>query len=333
MDSPATIVWLAPEPPDAEQSRSLASWSQARGIQMAPPRPATPPALATDPTAAEVAESMLQRARDSIAAREGDEADRALASAESVLRAHPELLQAAWLMAEVERAKAARLRRLPPVDPEAAEEAWLRAEALDGGRVPGVGEESSSRHPLPATLSLEVSSDQTQLWLDGEFVSSGVVATRAGPHALVVTWDGAPIWAAWIDTPPGYSTVRVPIPEPPACTAGDLARVRIGGSGIDAHNVQCRLWIFATTGDKRGSVRLAECAAARCGAVITWQAPAPWTWSPAVQRDRRTGWPTWGTWSLVAAGAALAAGVVIFATTRPSAPTETRFVNGGLKTP
>jgi hypothetical protein len=331
MDAPATVVWLASEPPNADQSRALKSWSQARGIQLSPPGPAIAPALPTDPSTAEVVESMLERARDSIAGRDGEDAERALTSAESVLRAHPELPQAAWLMAEVERAKAARWRRLTPADAEAAAGAWLRAEALDGGRVPGVGEEGSSQHPLEATITLELSHEETQPWLDGELVRSGSVATRAGPHALLVTWDGTPVWAAWIDAPAGHSTVHVSIPEAPACSAGDVSRAHVTGDAIDARRVQCRAWIAVLGGAKPGSLRVVVCAANRCGSILAWNAPIPWTWSPSVQRDRSTGWPTWATWGLVGAGAAIAAGVVVLAATQ-STPTQTRFVSGGIRT-
>jgi hypothetical protein len=331
MDAHATLVWMAPEPPDREQSRALSSWSNAHAIQVAPPSSEIAPALATDPAASEFVESMLERARDAIAARESGDAERAIASAESVLRAHPELPQAAWLMAEVERAKAARWRRLPPADVEAATSAWLRAEALDGGRVPGIGEESSSQHPSPATVVLELSSDQTQPWLDGRLVSSGSLAMRAGPHALLITWDGTPVWSAWIEAPPGRSTMRVSIPEAPACSAGDVSSARVIGEAVEARRVQCPAWIAATGAAQPGSLRLAMCSADRCGPLLMWRPPAPWLWSPTVQHDRGIRWPTWATWSLVGAGAAIAAGVVILAATR-STPSETRFVNGGLKT-
>src|SRR5258708_2982295 len=61
--------------------------------------------------------------------------------AAALLRAHRELPQAGWLMAEVERARAVRWLRVRPVDADAAARAWRRADALDGGRQPSVAEQ------------------------------------------------------------------------------------------------------------------------------------------------------------------------------------------------
>jgi hypothetical protein len=333
MDAPATLVWMAPEPPDAEQSRALWSWARAHGVRLAPPRPGAAPALAVDARIADGVETMLERARDAIAAREGDGADGALSSAESMLRAHPELPQAAWLMAEVERARATRWRRVAPADAEAAEGAWLRAEALDGGRVAAVGEEGSTKHPAPVTIALELSPGDAQAWLDGKPVQGVTVATRTGAHALVVTSAGAPVWAEWIETRKDSSTFHVSAPSAPACSSDDVARAHLTREAFDAPHVRCAGWVAAAAGVGPGSVRVATCEADRCGPVSEWRAPAPWTWSPPAERSHGgPDWPAWATWTLVGTGSAIAAGVLIVASgALQSAPTETRFVSGGIK--
>ena len=111
-------------------------------------------------------------------------------------------------MAEVERARSTRWRRIDPADAEAAEREWVRAEALDGGRMPGLGEVSSASHPADAEVALALpGGDEARL--DGRPVpATGVAATRAGPHALVVTADGAPVWAGWIEARPGSFDLR-----------------------------------------------------------------------------------------------------------------------------
>jgi hypothetical protein len=332
MDASATLVWMAPEAPDAAESRALSGWSHAHGVRLVPPQPVTSPALPVDPGLAEGVEPLLERARDAIAARDGDSADRALSSAESTLRAHPELPQASWLMAEVERARAARWRRVPPTDSEVAEGAWLRAEALDGGRVPGVGEEGSARHPPPATVALDLSPEGAQPWLDGEPVQAGTIATRAGPHALVVTWEGKPVWAAWIDTLPGISTLHVSAPGPAPCSERDVAGARMTLAAVEANHVRCGAWLAATGGAQPGSVRVAACEANRCGSVFEWTAPLPWTWSPASEHGTDRKWPAWATWTLLCTAATIAVGATIFATIAlQPAPAETRFVSGGIK--
>jgi hypothetical protein len=332
MNVPVPLVWLAPEPPRADQSRALSSWAHAHGVTLEPPRREAVPALAIDARIAESVETWLERARDAVAAGDGDEADRVLSRAESGLWAHPELPQAAWLMAEVERARAARWRRVAPTDREAAADAWLRAEALDGGRVAGVGEEGLAKHPAPATVVVDLSPADAELWLDATAVRGAAIATHGGLHALVVTSSGVPVWAAWREISPGNSTVRVTAPGAPPCSAADLFRVRLTHDAIEAGRVQCNMWVAAVAGAQPGSVRATACEADHCGPLRVWFAPMPWTWSPPAERGRESSWPTWATIGLAGAGAAIAAGVAVLAITAlQPAPTETRFVNGGIK--
>jgi hypothetical protein len=277
-------------------------------------------------------ESMLESARDAIAARERQQADRALESAESLLRAHPELPQGAWLMAEVERAWSTRFRRVPPLDVEAADRMWARAEALDGGRVPGVGEDESPQHPLPTSLTLDLEPDDTGAWLDGRPLGSqsATFASRAGLHALVVTRGGAPVWAAWIETPAKSSTAHPDAARATPCSADDVALASSSPEGIDGHRVQCPSWIAAIAGQRPENVRLAVCAGGRCGKWVDWPATAPWTRSPTAERGTSSRWPAWATWAAVGAGAIIAVTLVVFAS-QPT-PTETRFVSRGIKT-
>jgi hypothetical protein len=344
MDASATLVWLAPEPPDVEQSRALSSWSRAHGVTLEPPRRSDAPALEVDPRLGDGVETWLEGAHDAIGAHDGAQADAALGAAESTLRAHPELPQAAWLMAEVERARALRWRRVPPVDAEAAERAWMRAEALDGGRVAGVGEEALPEHPPAATVVFDLSPGDAEAWLDGEALGRAAgAATTAGPHALVVTWAGAPVWAEWIDVPTGASRVRVSAPTAAACSSEDVARVRVDRSAgalassaaVDASLVRCPAWVAAAAGSVPGAVRMARCEASRCGPVFEWRAAGPWSSFPSAGRDApRAVWPAWATWAVVGGGAAITAGVVVLAAgALQTAPAETRFVSGGLRSP
>jgi hypothetical protein len=320
--------------PDAEQARSLASWARAHSRTLSPPGDQAPLALRVDASVAEDVERSLDRARDAISAREGDVVDASLAAAETALRAHPELPQAAWLMAEVERTRSTRWRRVPPTDPEAADRAWMRADALDGGRMAGVAEQASQAGPEAATLQLEAIPSGAQAWLDGAAVAA-TLTTRAGPHALVITWRDAPVWAIWLETPAGSSTVRVNAPPPPPCSSDDLSRVRLtsGSEAVDAGGARCPVWIAASPGGLPGEVRVASCEAERCGPLLPWRATVSGPWSPPPSKPNAP-WPAWATWSLVGGGAAIAAGVIILATgaLQPPPPSETRFVSGGIKT-
>jgi hypothetical protein len=287
-----------------------------------------------DTKVAEEVDDLVDRARDAIAAADGQSADRALAAAEGRLRAHPELPNAAWLMAEVERCRSTRWRRVPPVDAEAADRSWLRAEALDGGRLPGVGEQASAQGPAAATLAVggEVA-PPAQAWLDGSPVGDASVATHQGLHALVVTWAGSPVWAAWIDVPAGASVFAIDLPAAPPCSAAEFRRVRIEGDSVVAEGqVQCPRWVVATEGDRAPAVRVATCGAGQCRSMVSWQAAPPWTALPTAQQDTRGRLPAWATWGLVGVGAAVATGAaVIVATALRPAPTEVRFYSNGLK--
>jgi hypothetical protein len=335
-DAPVALEWMAPAlAPDAEQSRALASWARAHGVRLELPGTERPRAMPVDARVGDEVERLLERVRDALAGRDADAADHALAAAESTLRAHPELPQASWLMAEVERARSARFRRLPPLDDEAAERAWMRAESLDGGRLPGVGERGATAAPAEATITLQPVPAGATTWLDGRATTprSGVVTTHAGVHAVVITWDDAPVWATWIEVPPGSSTVHLAVTGPPPCSSGDLGLGRVAGGAVDAEHVRCGAWVAALPGPRPSSVLVATCEADRCGALLEWDAPvsANWTWTPP-PAHAAGGWPTWATWGLVGAGAVIATSVVLVASgALQSAPTETRFVSGGIK--
>ena len=330
MDAPVTLVWIAPEAPDAEQARALTSWGRSRGVRLVRPGEGRATPLAVDPRVADDVERLLDRARDAIAARDGDAADRTLAAADSTLRAHPEIPQAAWLLAEVERTRSVRLRRIAPVDEAAAARAWTRAESLDGGRAAGVGEQTSGAPAQPASVSLDIVPTGAEAQLDGAPVHGGTVATRAGSHALVVSWRGDPVWATWIESPAGSSTVHVEAPADPACSVGDVSQAAIAGDGVDASRVRCSSWIAALPGPQ--GIRVGECETGRCGPLVDWRAPVPWTYEPPPQGDQGGKWPTWATWGLVGAGAVVAGAVVVIASgVLKPAPTETQFVTMGVR--
>jgi hypothetical protein len=335
-DAPATLVWIAPDPPDAAESRAIASWAQAHGVELQPPHDERPRALAIEPGVAEQVEDLLDRARDATAAHEGEAIDRATQAAEDLLRAHPELPQAAWLMAEVERARSTRWRRIDPADAEAAEREWVRAEALDGGRMPGLGETSAASHPADAEVTLVLPDDDAAR-LDGESVAPGGVATtHVGLHVLVVIAGGAPVWAGWIEVQPGRSSVTIDAPAAAPCSIVDAAHAELSGERVLGPRVRCARWVAVARGPAPGALRIASCYGARCGPLLVWREAAPWTGpapaSPSPEARHAQRWPGWATWVLAGAGVAVAAGIAIAASGALQAPpTETRFVSGGLK--
>jgi hypothetical protein len=335
MDAAMTLVWVAPEPPDAQQRLAMTSWSKARSVTLAEPRDDRPRSIPVDERLADEIEQLLDVARDSVAARDGDAVDRALDTAEARLRAHAELPQAAWLMAEVQRARSTRWRRLAPADVEAADRAWSAAQALDSGRVPGIAEHAAAVSAPAAVLALALPPGE-QAWLDGVPSRGESLPTYAGLHALVVVWAGEPVWAGWVDVPPGTSEMRVDAPSSPPCSSSDMAYARMEAAAIVPEKVRCPSWVAVTAGPAPGSIRVATCKMALCGPWLDWPQPPRWTGVfPAEGVKTEARWPPWATWGLAGAGAAIAAGItlVVVNALRP-APTETRFVSGGLiKTP
>jgi hypothetical protein len=333
-DAAATIVWLGELPADAQATTSLTAWARSQRLSLAPPVDVARTSLTVDLGIAATVEDWLDSARDALTARSAADVDRALAAAQSLLDAHPELPNAAWLMAEVERARAARFRRIAPTDVEAAERAGSRAIALDGGRLAGAGETQATMPPT-ATITLQMrGASAEQVWMDGSPTTTPALESRAGPHAIVVTWQGVPIWATWIDAPPGASTVVLSQLDAPACSSPDLEQAHLAeGERVEAHLAQCPHWVAAAAGATPGAIRVATCEADQCTPLANWH-PAP-LWSQPVQpeHNHRSGWPTWATWGLVGTGAAVAAGVVIAVVASSSRSAGEEYVYGGLKSP
>ena len=176
MSDGVPVVWLSAEraaPANAE--RALAEWGRARGLRLVAPDEAGSSMLRVDLSIGDRVEKELERGDRVACALDADAAERALARADALLRANPELPHAAWLRAEVERSWAARFSRVEPTDDVRAAEAWRHAEALDGGRVAGIGETSvASRERVRATIVVE----------------------GAGASRVVVRLDGAPLAAS-----------------------------------------------------------------------------------------------------------------------------------------
>jgi len=328
--APATVVWVAPETDGARAA--LERWARARGVALRPPGDAERPRVAVDPAAADAVEQELARARDAMGSLDAAAVERALEAADAALRAHPELPQAAWLRAEVERAWSSRFARVEPRDPDRAARAWARAAALDGGRVAGVGEAATRGTAEAAALTVANLPAGATARVDGELVDRSHVARRApGEHALVVAVDGAPSWASWVTLPAEGTTIDLPNLDAPACSRSDVSRAAASLTGaLDASRVTCPAWI-AVREARPGAVAIARCEASRCAGWVEWrpggdrQGGGP---RPAEARP----WPAWATWTIVGAGAAIAAGaIVVAAGAFDRAPRETRFVNGGLK--
>jgi hypothetical protein len=333
VDAPATLVWIAPDPPEAAQTKALAGWAAAHDVKLVAPAPWAPIPLRVDDHVASEVEDLLDRVRDALAADDGRDVDATLARADALLRAHPELPQAAWLMAEVERGRALRWSRIRPTDAEAAARSWKLADALDGGRLASLGEQGLDGHAAPASVDLAARLDPNErAWIDGR-PAAGRIETAAGLHAAVVTWGGDPVWAQWREVPAGASTLAIDPPLAAPCSDADVAPVRFEGRLVEAGAVRCPSWVAARPdpATPRG-VELASCSESSCGPLVEWRLAEPWVAPAPAAAPRSTPWPAWATWSVVGVGAAVAAGTAaaLANALRTPAP-ETRFVTGGIQ--
>ncbi len=336
----ATLVWMdAPAANgvertdavahDADAARALAAWASARGLRLSPPAEGSVPARPVDAKVATSVEADLQAAHDATTRLDSDAVERDLARAEALLLDHPELPEAAWLMAEVDRAWSVRFGRLAPRDPARAARAWEAAAALDGGRVAGVGEDAYPA-AAPAKVTLDVSGDAAVYW-DGRAVRPGVLRAPPGRHLVWASREGAVVWASWV-TVAARTRIAVALPTAPACSADDMQNAAFRAGGIAAAGVRCPTWVAARAGVTPGSLRVALCHAAACGTEIDLAPRAAWSEGlpPEVHHAR---WPAWATWALVGAGAVGGTLAVLGAAGAFAPPTTTTtFEQGGVQT-
>jgi hypothetical protein len=288
-------------------------------------------------------EELLERAREAVTAQDAKGADSAVAEADALLHAHAALPQAAWLLAEVERTRASRYRRLLPPDARRGAEAWARAAALDGGRAAGLGEDAPpGAQPAllgkPSVVRLVLDEGAPfdrggmDAQVDGVRADGGTLAAPPGEHQVVVSRDGAPVWAAWVTFGRDVEVLVAP-PGPAPCSRADVTRARVGErvkGGVDAAGVRCDSWVAAKEADDRGTILLATCAGDVCGPVVSFRVGPP---GPAVPSGRgaAAAWPTWATWAVVGGGLVAAAGVTLAATgTFRSTQAQPVFTTGGL---
>ncbi|HEX4514765.1 MAG TPA: hypothetical protein VH054_14550, partial [Polyangiaceae bacterium] len=282
------------------------TWASARGLRLVAPSEGGQHAIAVDPAIASHVEEDLRVAREMTAQHDADRAERALARAEALLRAHPEIPQAAWLLAEVERGWAARFSQLEPRDVERAARHWRAAAALDGGRAPGVGEPTTANDPV-TPFSIDARGPAQHMWWDGELITAGSHEARAGMHQLVAKVNDEVVFAQWINVTAG-TAVHVALPSAEPCSRADFEA---------QGTVQCPSWIQAKRGDRAGTFFVRTCAGSACGADLL-VASLSSTGREIPPITRHHGLPVWAAWTLAGVGivaAGVAASVIGYAAT------------------
>jgi len=347
--SDVTVVWLDKGPAREDAVRALEQWGRARGIRvLAATEGSGDAAVRIDLTIADRVEKELDRAREAIAAVDADTAERALARAEGLLRDHPELPQAAWLRAEVHRGWAARFTRVEPRDEPRAQIAWQDADALDGGRAAGIGEQAfpARAHAKATVIVRGAPGRRVGARLDGARLSGTIGADGTtsytldvppAEHQLVVTVDDDIAFASWVSiamsatgTPP--PTIPIRVGDDGACSAASLATASRDGDGVRAQSVTCDHWVAVAASERRGAVLVARCERSACGPFVEWRSEGGLESGSGVAPPAPLAWPAWATWTALGVGAVAATTVVLIATgVLETRPTEQRFVSGGVR--
>jgi hypothetical protein len=303
------VLWLGSEPELAERRADIATWAQARQLRAEPLRPTGP---SYDPALSDEIEKLLEESRtQSTSPRTPD----ALQRAETLLLEHPELPQAAWLLAERYAIEAHALATDDGVTSTRRAELVSRALGLEGVRALAVGapaaaSDAASPARVPAPHGAR---PRDRVFIDGLALDSAAEPAQvaAGRHHSRLSRGTLLVWSGWITLEPGPSE---PLPDPTLpCSSLDLADVDAGATGPEpAPGVRCEHWAVARP-SLLGGVELAECSGSRCGA---WQRGAAQREALAGTLDgapsERGGWPGWATWSLIGAGAVAATGIVLW---------------------
>ncbi|HWO08961.1 MAG TPA: hypothetical protein VNN80_05755 [Polyangiaceae bacterium] len=308
MFAPLVVSWLgSAEALPGEQSL-LETWAKARGAHaILAPSPSPPP---YDARTVEEIEAALENARAAVEAAPAE-----LARAERLLLAHPELPQAAWLLAE--RHALAAQAGAGGQDALEVELQSVRARALEGARAapagappvspPAAGGVAPEPHAAAsARLALPAARPRDAVFVDG--VPAEGAALAPGRHHVRLLRAGHLVWAGWLDA--GVEPGSPPADPTRACSPLDLAGVEISGDRPrPAPGVLCPSWAAARRGPL-GGLDVSLCNGSSCAAWEHLGAGA----DPSAERARATRWPEWLTWTLVGAGAAATAGVVLWTT-------------------
>jgi hypothetical protein len=222
---------------------------------------------------AQTIEASLDEAQTLAASLDEERALVLLADVEKELLLHPELPQAAWLMAERHQLAAAIRRKQPGGDEDAAR-LLASAEALEGPRAAPFGEggdaapENSGVAAPPklrALLSVRDLDVHDELVVDG-FSAKGSWSVLPGRHHAEVLRGSRVVWAGWFDVPAEARVDRLlGVPERLACSGEDFGETAVGGRAPDVPaGVRCERWIAVRRGAT--GLEVAWCEGPRCTA-------------------------------------------------------------------
>ncbi|HEY4103011.1 MAG TPA: hypothetical protein VGM44_03935 [Polyangiaceae bacterium] len=335
MSQTAVLVWLSAASALPTFRADLDGYAQSRLLRLEAPRENAPAfhAAAYAPDVVSQIEILLEEARSATASLEQSRALSALEHAERLLRDHPELPQAAWLMAE-ELELMAEVESSAPDGAGAAMTLRRRAAVLEGIRATPFSDHPASdepRTPIRHALTIEgIEPDDVLEW-DGERASTEV-SVAAGEHHARVSRHGRLLWAGWVTVAESDASVRLAVTATPPCSPDDIGAGRFeNGRAVPASHARCESYVLARRHAGSG-IEAALCSKESCGNIVFYRyVPA----HAATVTSERT-WPRWATYTIVAAAGVLATGVVLWRTgafDKPASQTTTVWTYMGQEKP
>ncbi len=269
-------------------------------------------------------DGLLEAARVALGALRSEEAQTALLEVDRTLRAHPELPQSAWWMAEYHQLS----RELCPArDVACAEQHRIAALALEGQRAETFGERTTPAavpaEPARATITvLGIAPRDTVEW-DG-----AMQPASWGEHHLRVLRGERLLWSGWVTLGADAKELRLSVPAITPCGAEDLDATRTDAARpLPAPDTRCSNYAVARVA--RGKLEMARCQRSRCEAFQPVPAP-PATPASPLSVARASGLPPWAWY--VAGSVALASGVLLLQSSAGSGdPARDRFRYEGLR--
>ncbi len=267
-------------------------------------------------------EGRLDEARTLASSLDAERALELLAAIGRDVTAHPELPQAAWLLAEHHRI-AAEVRKAA-ADGSADIGALTRAaNTLEGPRAAAFGAEAAAEQPAPL-VSVRIADLDARDVLELDGVGGGAERTLSpGTHQVRVLRGGELVFAGWV--PLGTSAeVTLGVRPLAACSMEDLGAITVQGDRVQARpGVRCPRFVVARRSG--GQLWAADCARSACTAFT------PLT---TTKLEASSGLAPWATAAIAGASALAAITLLAWATgsfEREPADEKTVFVYGGVK--
>lgn len=333
MSHALVLLWLGTSAARAAHQPDLDSWRREHRTSLHAPAAGGRAGLRYDPALVGRVEKLLDEARIAAGSLDEKAALARLTTVDRLLHAHPELPQAAWLMAERLSIEADVYDRRANGNAH-AERLRQRARALEGRRALSyttATEAHEAEHPqggatpkAPATppatapalqrVTAEGLLPGDRLYLDARRVR-GPIQLASGEHHARVVRRGRAVWAGWVRVAEGHAALRLPVPAPAACSLDDLGATRVHEAHVEApSDVRCRHWAVALPSAHGDGIRVAICDGSDCGPLLDWHKDFGHDFTGPAQPATHRGWPTWATYLLTGVGVAATAGIVMWQT-------------------